>query len=134
MNRREFVGSAGVVVGTATLAGSVTSGEPSPKLIQATITAIKSIGHAPGGEIQIETSQHQEGWVRLGDGAQDQRVWACLTAVWLALQVQESQEALKKPGEAGVLRAEAKIHFESYTRDGKTGSYNGVKHVHLRGA
>ena len=93
MERREFIGATGLAAlgAVATSASAVAAeGETHAK-----ITAINWCGIRDKNEagIHVET-ENGGGWVRLGDGAQDQRTWAALWAVKAAFVAGRNPNAM----------------------------------------
>jgi hypothetical protein len=115
MNRRKFVGAAGLAaVGVAVTTTTATAGQGA-KLAKAKITKLSTIGHKNNGEVFIETDQ-QNGWLLLGDKPQDLRIWSALCAVWAAMA-------------AGAKDVSAMIEYEGYKNDGVNSVFQGVTRV-----
>lgn len=92
MDRRGFIGAAGLAAAGIMATASSTSAQGVPTPIEAKITRVRSLGHKENGEIDIETDKGN-GWLQLGDDPQSQRIWACLAGLWAAQRTGKSPEA-----------------------------------------
>ena len=119
MERREFIGAAGLtimgVVGTTEAAEAARAAQPRR---ETKITGVTIVGHKPNGEVHIQT-EAGPGWLLLGDGAQDQRIWACVAALWAAFH-------------AGVRNPNAVLHYVHRTSQDENAIFEGVERIHLR--
>jgi hypothetical protein len=114
MERRQFVAAlGGVAVGLPLVASTSSAQQPGSST---KVKDVTNIGRLPDSTFFIETEKGG-GWVRLGDSAQDARIWGCAAAIWAARR-------------AGA-QINATIYFTRYVTEDPNSWFEGVSHIHL---